>query len=106
MKQRDDVSHFPTKLAQPFRIVILLLLLARGELGPHAVNQPDGMRWMREIPASQRGIEVRRMDRVKANCICPHLGDESDPSLIRAVIRGKLGRVLPRYRRTEVYCLD
>ena len=102
----DDAPHLAPKPTEPHGIVVFLLLLARRRLGPHTVNQPERMGRVREIPASQRGVEVRRVHSVDANRVGAHLGYERNPPLIGAVIRRKLRGVLARKRGTKIHGLD
>ena len=70
------------------------------------MNQPDWMGGVRQIPVSQRRVEVRRMNGVNANGIGSHLGDERDPPLVGAVIGRELRRELAWKRGTEIHGLD
>jgi len=88
--QRDNVLHLAAELSEPFRVVVFLFLFAGRKLRPYAVNEPDGMRGVREIPAPQRRVKVRRMDRVDAYRVRSHLRHQCNPPVIRAVVRRKL----------------
>ena len=106
VNQRDDTLHFAVKLSQPLRIVVLLLLFARRQLRPDAVNQPDRVRSVSQIPVPQRAVEMRRMHGVDTNRVRAHVGDDGNPPLVGAVVRWKLRREFSRKRGTQVHGLD
>src|SRR4051794_34898036 len=62
------------------------------------------MRGMPEVPAAERGIEVRRMNRIDANRVGAHLRDERDPLFVGAVVRWKLRRKLAGQGSAEIHC--
>src|SRR2546423_12962409 len=90
VNQRDHALHFALEPRHPLRIVVLLCLLAWRGLGPNAMNQPDWMGGVRQIPIPQRRVEVWRMNGVNPHRVGAHLGNERDPSLVGAVIGREL----------------
>src|SRR3954454_229943 len=66
MNQIDDAAHLSRECGVPVRIVVSLFLLSWRWLRPDTLNEPECAVGMIDVPAGERAIEVRRMNRVYA----------------------------------------
>jgi hypothetical protein len=99
------IRHSPHLAPEVLLPLDIVEIVARRQLGPDAVHQPQRARRMRAVPAAECPIEGRWEDRVDADRIGAHAGDSVEPAGVERAVRRKLGGKPARQRDPEVHAL-